>query len=42
VPHRRAGAAAGRAPEADRTHVIAALNTHIGGTVTALSLGPQR
>jgi nitric oxide reductase NorQ protein len=33
---------AGRAPEADRTHVIAALNTHIGGTVTALTLGPQR
>jgi hypothetical protein len=33
---------ASRAPEADRPHVIAALTTHLGGTVTALSLGKQR
>jgi hypothetical protein len=33
---------AGRAPEADRHDVIAALNHHFGATVTALTLGKQR
>ena len=32
---------AGRAPEEDRPDVIAALSTHFGGTVTALTLGTQ-
>jgi nitric oxide reductase NorQ protein len=36
------GNLAGIAPEGDRDHVLAALNAHIGGTVTPLSLGKQR
>jgi hypothetical protein len=33
---------AGRAPEADRSEVVAALNQHFGTTVTPLALGDQR
>jgi len=35
------GNLAGRAPDHDREAVVKALSTHFGGTVTALTLGPQ-